>query len=58
MDDAILGLVDAAYSDRLRDKSISGIDQSPVVYYKDAAANADIEDLRETTYKKITQGMQ
>ena len=54
--DAILGLADAAYSDRLRDRAVSGIDQKPVVYYKDAAANAD-RRVRETT-KKITEGMQ
>ena len=54
--DAILGLADAAYSDRLRDRAVSGIDQKPVVYYKDAAANAD-RKVRETT-KKITEGMQ
>ena len=53
--DAILGLADAAYSDRLRDRAVSGIDQKPVVYYKDAAANADRRVL-ETT-KKITKGM-
>lgn len=53
--DAILGLADAAYNDRLRDKSISGIDQSPVVYYGDAAADAD-RRVREAT-KQITKGM-
>ncbi len=53
--DAILGLADAAYSDRLRDKSISGIDQRPVVYYGDAAANAD-RRVKEAT-KEITKGM-
>ena len=53
--DAILGLADAAYSDRLRDKAISGINQSPVVYYGDAAANAD-RRVKEAT-KQITKGM-
>ena len=53
--DALLGLADAAYSDRLRDKAISGIDQRPVVYYGDAAANAD-RKVKEAT-KQITKGM-
>jgi len=53
--DALLGLADATYNDRLRDKSISGIDQSPVVYYGDAAADAD-RRVREAT-KQITKGM-
>ena len=51
----ILGVADAAYSDRLRDKAVSGIDQSPVVYYGDAAANAD-RRVKEAT-KEITKGM-
>tara|TARA_Y100001973_G_C5200684_1_gene337369 strand:+ start:1479 stop:2156 length:678 start_codon:yes stop_codon:yes gene_type:complete len=53
--DALLGLADATYSDRLRDKAISGINQSPVVYYGDAAANAD-RRVKEAT-KQITKGM-
>ena len=53
--DALLGLAAATYSDRLRDKAISGIDQSPVVYYGDAAANAD-RRVKEAT-KQITKGM-
>ena len=53
--DAILGLADATYSDRLRDKAISGIDQAPVVYYGDAAAYAD-RRVKEAT-KEITKGM-
>ena len=53
--DALLGLADATYSDRLRDKAISGINQSPVVYYGDAAANA-YRRVKEAT-KQITKGM-
>jgi len=53
--DAILGLVDATVSDRLRSKSIRGIDQSKVTYLGDAAANAD-RRVKQAT-KEITKGM-
>lgn len=53
---AVMAIADAAYSDRLRDKSIRGLGNlDQVTYYGDAAAAADKQVL-ETT-KKMTKGM-